>query len=334
MKPQPLPPDTSADEQASLWASRLDNAELGAADQAELEAWLAGDASRHALLEQYCQLSAGLHASVPSLFAAGRVELPPLAAPARRSGWKYAFAGALGAAAVAVAVAWFGGFGSRSQTFETTRAHRGTAILADGTRVELSANTRLVVENGWAERRVRLATGEAFFEVSKDKSRPFIVETPGGSVRVTGTRFDVLTDAASELDVTVVEGSVQVRPGETSGYQAPDPEILGPGDQLLAGNSGVKRRTLSAGAIEDALAWREGMVVFDGEPLRDALALISRYHGKTITATPGAAAVSLGTRMRLDDLDGFFADLETMHPEVRVDRDASGGARVSLRSEK
>jgi len=329
----PMNPDPTVEDQAALWAARLEGSLLDEAARAELGAWLALGPKRRSLLAHYCQLSVDLDELVPELVAAGRVDVPAFAEPARKSrGLRWIAATGLAVAVVSAAALWIGR-GGHPQTIATTLAQRRSFTLADGSHVELNANTSILVENGRAERRVRLADGEAFFEVSKDKSRPFIVDTPAGSVRVTGTRFDVRTEKTSELDVTVVEGSVQVRPGETANYQAPDPVILGPGDQLEAGSAGVRLSPLSAGALDDALAWREGQIVFDGEPLSDALAYIARYHGKNITATPGAAVVKVGSRMRLDDLDGFFKDLERLLPQVRVTRDAGGGARVSLRSE-
>ena len=330
----PMNPDPSVEDQAALWAARLEGSSLDGAARAELSAWLEEDpARRRAFLAHYCQISADLDELLPELVAAGRVDVPAFAEPARKGRrFRWVAAGALAAAAVAAAVLWVAR-GGHPETIATTLAQRRSFTLADGTRVELNANTSILVENGRAERRVRLADGEAFFEVSKDKSRPFIVDTPAGSVRVTGTRFDVRTEKTSELDVTVVEGSVQVRPGETANYQAPDPVVLGPGDQLLAGSAGVTLKPLSPGALDDALAWRDGQIVFDGEPLSEALAYIARYHGKNISATPGAAVVKVGSRMRLDDLDGFFKDLERLLPQVHVARDAAGGARVSLRSE-
>jgi transmembrane sensor len=334
MKPFRMHPEPSVEDQAALWAARLEESTLDANGSSELNAWLGEDSSRRALLAHYCQLSIDLDELLPELVASGRVEIPAYLAPARkRWGMKWIASGALAAAAIAVAVLWIGRTGLHPETIATSLAQRRSFTLSDGTHVELNANTSILVENGRAERRVRLADGEAFFEVSKDKARPFIVDTPGGSVRVTGTRFDVRTDAGSELDVTVVEGSVQVRPGETANYQAPDPVNLTPGDHLSAGSAGVNLRPLSAGALADALAWREGKIVFDAVPLSEALARIARYHGKSITATPGAAVLLLGGRMSLDHLDGFFVDLEAALPEVRVTRDAGGGARVSLRSE-
>jgi transmembrane sensor len=324
--------DTDADEQAALWAARLEGSSLSASDRAALDAWLGEDAARRELLEQYCQFSSDLDQLVPMLVASGAVDIPK-ATRSRRTWnpWMVATAGVF-AGAVALAAVWLVHPRVRPDTIATSAAQRRQFTLADGSRVELNANTSLVVENGPAERRVRLANGEAYFIVSKDKTRPFIVETPAGSVRVTGTIFNVRTEAATELDVTVVEGSVQVRPGEINGAQASGPVDIHAGDSLTAGKDGVTRRALTAGELDDALAWRQGQMVFDGVPLADALARYSRFHGRQITATTGAAELHLGGRYSLDDLDEFFAELQQALP-VRVTPDPGGEVRVSLRTE-
>jgi transmembrane sensor len=326
-------PGTDAEEQAALWAARLEGSSLNAADRAELDAWIAGDAGRRELLSQYCKFSADLDRLLPTLVASGAVAIPERT-PTRRqwNPWVVATCGLL-AAAVAVAAVWLVHPGVRLDRIATSVAQRREFTLADGSRVELNANTSVVVENGRAERRVRLANGEAYFIVSKDKARPFIVETPAGSVRVTGTIFNVRTEAATELDVTVVEGSVQVRPGEMTGAQAAGPVEIGAGDSLYADKEGVAVRALSVGALDDTLAWRQGQIVFDGVPLAEALARYSRYHGRQITATPAAARRRISGRFSLDSLDDFFAALE-MNIDVRVTPDPGGSVRVSLRSEQ
>ncbi len=188
-----------------------------------------------------------------------------------------------------------------------------------------------MVENGRAERRVRLANGEAFFVVSKDKGRPFIVETPAGSVRVTGTIFNVLTEAASQLDVTVVEGSVQVRPGAQPPSGQRD---LKPGESLSSDAQGVTVRQLSAAELDDTLAWRRGEIVFNGMPLSEALARFSHYYGRRFTASPAAADKKLGgSRLPIDNLDAFFRGIE-QSLGVRATRDASGAVRVILPAEQ
>lgn len=331
--------DPVSDEQASLWAARLEGSLLSAADQAALEAWLAENPSHRTLLSRYCQLSADLEEQLPALVAAGVLAAPMTTsaagerAPVRRGRGLTWMAGAALAAAALVALAiWIARPARQSEGFATAAAQRQEIKLADGTRVELNARTSLQVEIGPAERHVRLAAGEAFFTVTKDPSRPFIVETPAGSVRVTGTVFNVRTETAAELNVTVVEGSVQVRPVQMGGDR-PEPRMLHAGDRLAAGPGGVTVQSLAAGAIEDELAWREGKVVFDQTPLAVAVERFAHFHGRKITVLPDLADRHVSGRKNLDDLTGFLGDLEsTQH--VRVTTGLDGDVQVSPRDER
>ncbi|MBI5380481.1 MAG: FecR domain-containing protein [Opitutae bacterium] len=330
MNPSPRKYSAAAEDQAALWAARLDGSTLTAADRAALDQWLNEDPAHRALLSQYCQFSTDLEDQLPALVAAGAVHLPPEKKPARFR-WPVIWsAGVALAAAAAVAFAlWTGAPASQIENLSTPLAQRQSFTLTDGTQVELNAQTSLRVENTKSERRVRLAGGEAFFRVSKDSARPFIVETPAGSVRVTGTVFDVRTESASEFDVTVVEGSVQVRPGALGRDSAP--VALGARERFSA-SAGTGVQTLSTAALDDVLAWRQGQIVFDRVPLHEALARFARYHGRGLTATAGAAQLRVGGRFSLDDLDGFCTALEEVLP-VRVSRDLSGTVQVSLRAD-
>jgi len=325
-------PDPASDEHAALWAARLDGSTLTATDRAALDAWLAEDSTHRTLLSRYCQFSADLEQQLPALVAAGAVAMPAEAAPRRRGRWLPWGAGAALAAAAAVALVF--GLGREQTQMEnvaTPTAMRQTLALADGSRVELNAQTSLRVAIDGRERRVRLASGEAFFAVRKDASRPFTVETPAGSVQVTGTQFNVRADSPAALEVTVVEGSVQARPEDAAG-RAGAPVTLAAGEQLSAGPGGVEVHALTPAALDDALAWREGQIVFNGVPLRVALARFARYHGRGISATADAAECRVSGRYSLNDIDGFFAALEEALP-VRVTHSLNGTVQVSLRTE-
>lgn len=318
------------EETASLWAARLDGGALSDQDRAALEAWLAGDPGRRAVLARYCQISVDLDGALPELLAEGRVEIPgEESASADRRPVRWIVAGLLAAAAAAALILWAGSWGRPSERMSAVSGQTRTFALADGSRVELNANTSITVENGRSERRVRLANGEAFFEVSKDKARPFIVETPAGLVRVTGTKFDVRTLSVSQLEVTVLEGQVQVRPGSSGA----DPVTIGPGDQLCVEEGGVKLRGLSSEGLQDELAWREGWVVCRGMAVSELIDRVARYHGRTITVSRGAATVLIGGRFTLGDLDEFFRDLEQAAPGLQVVASPGQGARVRLRGE-
>jgi transmembrane sensor len=323
--------DPAAEEQASLWAARLDGSALSTEDHHALETWLAETPAHRELLSYYCQFSTDLEQQLPALVEAGAVELPPVSTPARSWPWLKWGIGA-GLAAVALML-WLAHPKTKSENLASPMAVRQMLNLADGTRVELNAQTSLQIQIDRNGRRVRLASGEAFFAVHKEPDRPFIVETPAGSVRVTGTQFNVRTENAAAFEVTVVEGSVQVRPGETSGRPA-GTISLGARDQLSAGPDGVEVRALSAAALDDALAWRQGQIVFADVPLRTALARFARYHGRSITATAAAGAMRVGGRYSLDDLNGFLASLPDILPvPVRVTRDPGGTIQVGLLTE-
>ena len=318
---------TLAEEQASLWAARLDGSVLSAADRADLDAWLEADPSHRALLSSFCQFSADLEQQLPLLAGIrdGWVETPTAIKTAPPLPWlrwpRLAGATLMVAAALAV-ILWQGRPQNQFQNIATPVAQRQEVTLADGTHVELNAQTALVVEFAADSRRVRLAGGEAFFNVSQDPARPFYVETPAGLIRVTGTQFNVRTEAAAALEVTVLEGTVQVRPGANA-----EARSLQAGHRLVRTENRVDLSTLTPAQLDDALAWRQGQIVFDGTPLREALARFARYHGRNLTATDAAAVQRVGGRRSLDDLDGFLSALEEVLP-VRVTRGLDGAIQV------
>lgn len=321
--------DPAAEDQASLWAARLEGSILTPSDQAELDAWLAGDPARRALLASFCSLSAKLDSAVPRLVAEGAVAMPPRARPRGTwNPWKLATASLL-AAGLIVGVVFYERTRGGTEDLSTPAGQRGSFTLSDGTRVELNANTSITVQNGRTERRVHLANGEAFFVVSKDKSRPFIVDTPAGSVRVTGTIFNVLTEASSQLDVTVVEGSVQVRPDDASGTRALEPTVLGAGGVLKSEHGVISVGTLSPGDVDDALAWRQGQIVCKAMPVSAALDRFAHYYGRVMTATPAAGATPVGGVYSLGNVDEFL-DYLTSGFGMHVVRSADGSVSVSL----
>jgi len=329
MNPHPEKSAPAADALAALWAARLDGSVLTAADRRALDAWLAADPAHRGLLSAYCQFSADLEQQLPLL--AGIPDTPvetnrELTTARPRPGlFRPMWVGAmLTAAAAAVAfVLWSGRVPTQNADFATPAGQRQEFTLVDGTRVELNAGTHLSVALERGERHVRLTAGQAFFAVAKDASRPFFVETPAGTVRVTGTQFDVNARTPATLEVTVLEGSVQVRTGAAA------PVALKPGDQF----SGGAINALSDRQLDDALAWRKGQVVFKGTPLREAVARFARHHGRTIDVDDSAAGIAVGGRFSLDDLDGFLALLAEGYP-VTLTRDAQGNVHVSRRTQR
>jgi transmembrane sensor len=329
-------PAPAADEQASLWAVRLEGSPLTASDHAALQAWLAENPGHAERLAEYRQLAFDLDQQLPALAKSGRVAFPTEPARAlerrpRRGSWIMALAGA-GAAALFAAALWQ----HRAALPEVILAPNGARrsfTLADGTQVELNAATRLEIEKSAGERRVRLEDGEAYFHVAQDRSRPFIVETRAGSVRVLGTAFDVRSEAPGQLEVTVLEGSVSVQPMASVTTPLGQALTLKAGDRWSeTKDGGVTFGAIANDAILRSLAWRQGKAMFVDAPLKEALECFARYHSQKLTVSDSAAAEKVGGVYHLDDLDPFLAGLETgLH--LKVSRAADGSVKITRDTE-
>jgi len=293
---------------AARWTARLETGDLAESDRQELAQWLAADPEHERVLARYRELCAQLAGQVPVMLDAEDVEAVVDQFTGRRRWWRRG-AGALAAAAalaVAATVWW-----TLPQQVTTRSAERRTLTLDDGSRVELNAGTELSISLGRHERHVTLARGEALFQVAHDAARPFFVRTTQGMVRVTGTVFNVRETTAAETEVSVLEGSVQVRPGAADTVV---PQPLAIGDQARTDGARVEVRRLSPDELQNVVAWRVGQAAFESEPLAEALERFAPYHSVRITLAPDVAALHVGGRFNLDDLNGFLAAIEQALP--------------------
>ncbi|RFQ24111.1 FecR family protein, partial [Pseudomonas sp. ATCC 13867] len=198
--------------------------------------------------------------------------------------------------------------------------------LADGSKVELNSGSQLIFADFRDRRSAWLKSGgEAYFQVAHDTLQPFSVHTDNGSVRVTGTRFNVWTDTHQML-VTLLEGSVVVSP--------PD-DIDGNSAQLTPGMQarylrGSERIELAQVAPAGAIAWIEGKLVLDDLTLQTALPLINRYLKQPVRLEDAeAAAMRIGGIYRTDDLQALVDSLPKVLP-VELRKDSAG--RLTLAS--
>ena len=154
-------------------------------------------------------------------------------------------------------------------TLEVPRGCEFQVLLADGTRVWLNAETRLryPVTFAGTERRVEL-TGEAYFEVSKDATRPFIVRANGVDVRVLGTSFNVAAYGA-EVVTTLVEGRVAVEAGSERVTLEPDRQAVWDGKQMEVRQVDASNYGL----------WRKGIFYFEDRRLEEILDALARWYG-------------------------------------------------------
>lgn len=145
-------------------------------------------------------------------------------------------------------------------------------VLADGTRVMLNAETRLRFPEafGEGERRVFLE-GEAYFEVAKERERPFWVDFREGTVRVLGTQFNVKAYGGEEAVATLVYGKVEVARGQEA-------VVLQPGEQCRIAAGEAHALIVGKADLVSTLAWKNGEFVFKDASLDQVIDELARWY--------------------------------------------------------
>jgi transmembrane sensor len=212
----------------------------------------------------------------------------------------------------------------RDDTLATGPSEQRIVDLTDGSQVTLNANSRVVVQYNDRVRKITLATGEALFDVVKDRSRPFVVVAGPRKVIAMGTAFEVRREepAGSTFAVTLVEGHVAIEP-----ISSPDTlpnatgngvTLLNPGERLRF--AGATNQSLDSPSIEGVTAWRRGQLIFDNTSLGEAAAEFNRY-GTRQLAVDGTAAQSLrvGGVFKISDPYSFAQSMAgTYHLQIIV----------------
>lgn len=330
-------------EAAMMWRQRMDAPDWSIDEDAELEAWLQADEAHARAFERTGQVwdFFDRHAASPELIAArrallGRVqrqargrwgERPGLLRPSRRM-----------ATAATVAIALLGAgvwpLVSRGDVYQTGRGERRVVTLRDGSVLSLDALTKVAVHYEKNARRLTLERGQARFDVAHDASRPFSVAARDRTVVATGTAFniDVLRP---EVRVTLIEGRVLVLrrdppliPLIGKPEKPAKPVELHAGEALVA-TRGAPPRVVANADLDQATAWQKGKLMFDREPLGEAVERVNRYSDRRIVvADAQAAAVPISGVFNIGDVNAFLEAVNGFLPVTVTD----GPDGVTLRS--
>lgn len=333
MKPT-VPEDQDIARMAAEWVLRLQQG-VSAEEEAQLAAWLQED-PRHA--EVFGEMDETSSLLDKLLLPAAPMVLP--SARPRRYWW-------IAAPGLAAAV-WVLGFIFWWQPHHAPFAESATTDvgalrrleLPDGSVVHLNTASALDVKYSGSERRVHLAAGEAFFEVAKNRARPFFVEAGGVTVRAVGTAFNVRLNSA---DVTVVVTEGKVRVDEAQGPAPAMPRISRPDNLfLIAGERAVISRSVAevapvapqvvAVAADDlarTVAWTEHRLQFSATPLPEILAEFNRYNQRQLVLDdPALASLRFGGSF---SPTGYRAFLELLDQEFGIQAVEQGSATILRR---
>jgi len=229
------------------------------------------------------------------------------------------FAG-MGLAGSAAWQAWRQFVPSWQLALATARGQQLERDLPDGSRITLDAQGRAEVRFYAGRREVALLAGSAFFSVTADAGRPFVVEALGARVTVVGTRFEVAVGDAGELRVAVEEGHVQVQaPGAAQ-------QDLHAGDTLRWSPGDGVQRAQDRGEIAP---WRSGWLDFRHVPLSEAVQRLARYSPLALQVAPDAADLTVFGRVRIAEAGTWLRLLPGSLP-VTLREQGQGAERTLL----
>lgn len=159
-----------------------------------------------------------------------------------------------------------------SNMLSTAKGETYAVILPDGTKAWLNAASSLTYSPSLIVSGKRLVSlsGEAYFEVAKDKAHPFVVQTARQQVEVLGTHFNVNSYLGeTTVKTTLLEGSVKV----SSGAQV---KMLQPNQQAILsadGNIGVGEADATV-----AIAWKNNQFMFESENIQTVMRMVERWY--------------------------------------------------------
>jgi len=287
-------PDRQTAEQAAHWWVALHGDEVSAAEELAFGEWISRSPERVAaylrlelLLRELSSkdvrwpaVSAEELAREASLAPSEPALLPTEASragPSRvRNARKRSFVqlGLAAAIILAVTAAWL--FIAGPQRYETAIGEQRSVVLADGSLITLNTASRIEVDFGAGQRLIRLIRGEALFDVARDPTRPFDVDTGNATFRAVGTQFNV-DRRSSGTTITVVEGKVAVIP-----------KRVGAGTVRIVAAQRMTVTGARLGALQDvaniaaATVWTQRRLIFERRPLAEVAAEFNRYNRETI----------------------------------------------------
>jgi predicted alpha/beta hydrolase family esterase len=165
------------------------------------------------------------------------------------------------------------GTAALNNTLTTPYGGEYKVTLADGSTVRLNAGSSLKYSTAFngTDRVVEL-TGEGYFEVAPDKTKPFHVMANGTEVKVLGTKFNVKAfNTDKQVTATLVSGAVAIQHGSAASNIKPNQQAIVLGDNIAISNK-------STNEMSQVLAWKNGLINLQGESVQSILEQIKRWY--------------------------------------------------------
>jgi transmembrane sensor len=296
---------------AADWWTRLREPEPSAETLARWQAWMAADERHARAFDQLNVLGEWLRVAPAPQRQELLDEFAPRAAWARRRPYALAAAAAL----VLALLGWWGGRsvferGVSVRQYASAVGQERDIRLPDGTDVALGAASSLTARFGGGRRDVALGGGEAYFTVTHDGRRPFVVDAGPLRIEDLGTAFNVRR-TGQRVSVAVTQGRVRVSPA-----------AAGPAGRLELAAGQSAEYDPRSGALrvaqvspERATAWRHHQLEFVNEPLSMVIANVNRYSRRPVQlADPRLGRLMFTGTVNTTNIDGWIGALPHVFP--------------------
>jgi len=188
----------------------------------------------------------------------------------------------------------------------TPRGGQYQLVLPDGTKVWLNDSSSLRFPTAFSgKERIVQMTGEAYFEVAPDETKPFIVEKGSLAINVLGTHFNVNAYAdESAIKVTLLEGLVKVQPASGSPSR-----MIHPGEQLQIDKTGTVKvvRDINEKSV---VAWKDNLFWFEDDDIHTVMRQIARWYDVSVTIQGEISQHFTGSIPRNIMVSGVFEVLQ------------------------
>ena len=158
-------------------------------------------------------------------------------------------------------------------TMSVSNGQKADIILADGTKVYINSDSRIVYDNAYNKKtRIVSLEGEAYFEVAKDKEKPFIVKANGINVQALGTSFNIRAHKDDKsVAVILISGKVKVDDGRHEAYMKPNERLV-----CNLTNGQFEKSELHPNA--NNLLWRSNELALYGESFEEICTMLTRMY--------------------------------------------------------
>lgn len=216
-------------------------------------------------------------------------------------------------AALLTALVLFFWLVSREPTsFATDLAEHKHVALRDGTTIELGGKSAITRSTVAGVRSVALEHGEAFFKIERNAPRPPTVIAGNATITSAGAEFNVRRRDGRQITLTVVDGAVEIDFNHSATYR------LRSGQQLTCDANG-RCGDIVHSTDDSASAWRDGLLVYESEPLKFVAADLNRYSARRIEIGDRAAGEALLNGVVYEwDIDNWLPLLPQAFPGLDV----------------